>query len=136
MEHKKQFWAPFWSRIFTAAAITLTAFCIAPLLAPLWTRNASGESVANATAPSEQSKLGVIVTNETNTNIVVFSVAGAQGVTVPPGGFCFAQCPPEWNYLTIKVVRCGKDGDMEDPDNPVTFQMDGVKVHRVEPREF
>lgn len=117
------------------ALAVIVVFAVAVTLAS--SRTASGESIANTqAAPSEQSELGVVVTNETNTNIAVFSTAGTQGCTVPPGGFCFAQCPPGWSYLTIKVVRCGQYGDMEDPDDPVTFRMDAVKIHRVKPREF
>lgn len=86
-------------------------------------------------ATSEE--IGVVVSNDTDTNIAVFGYgSGVQGCTVAPGGTCFVPAPPFAEFLTIKVVRCGKDGDLEDSDNLVTFRMDATKRYRVKRRQF
>lgn len=122
------------------AIVAICVFAIGYAYAVEKTHAQSAQTVADPVMNTLATKpdLGVMVTNETDTNIVVFSTAGTQGCTVLPGKFCFVPCPPGWSYLGVKVVRCGKDGDMEDPDDRVTFgfRMDAVKVYRVKPREF
>ncbi|MDO8585230.1 MAG: hypothetical protein Q7R85_03910 [bacterium] len=77
---------------------------------------------------------GVVVTNDTDTNVTVFG-GGMSGVTVPPGRSCLVPFPRGWAWLTVRVVQMNGVGDFFDPESRL-YKTDEVGAWRVKRHEF
>gem|GEM_PF-6809339 len=81
-------------------------------------------------------ELGVVVTNDTDANIVVSSTGGVQGCTVAPGATCLVPYPPGWPWLTVRVERYNNEGDFFGDSEERHYKTDEMGKWKVRPHRF